>query len=219
MTDATRSNRSRWWPIVAVFAAAAIIVAGLAGAAAWQDSVSDSRLDDAESHATTASLLQGAGSEGRAAADILRAYVETGDVTLIPQIQSHVDAGVEKLTNALAQGGAADLDQIAVAGTGLAEGAGQIVALRQGGDVAGAAAALERMSPEFEALTLALQDAIQTELDEASSLHTSAETADDTASWLRIAAMAVGAATGLAIIAVLARSVARRRVRGTPSPA
>lgn len=219
MEKGTRTNGSGWWRFVVFFTAAAITVAGLAGAAAWQDSVSESRMDDSESHTATASLLQKAGSEGTAAADLLRNYVEQGDETLIPQIQTHVSAGVEKLTNALAQGGVADLNQIAVDGAGLAEGAGQIIALRQGGDVARAAAALEQMAPEFQALTLALEEAVQIELDEASSLQSSADAADSTASWLGIAAMAAGAATGLAIVVALARFVVRRRVPGAASPA
>ncbi len=215
----TSAAPRRRWPIIAGFAFAGALVAILVGASAWQSGIHKSDQDKAETHASTAALLQDAGGEAQAAAELLRQYVAEGDATLIPQIQSHSTTAVETLTQAVSQGGSAEMDQIAVAGAGLAKDAGGVVALRLSGDAAGAAAALDQMAPVFDESTTALEDAIALELGEAASLQDSAKTADDFATWLLIAAIAVGAATGLAGAVVFVTAVAKRRVPDTPSPA
>ena len=207
----------RRWAIIGGFALAAIVVAILAGASVWQSGIHRSDLDEAESHSTTASLLQEAGQEGDVASGLLRQYVADGDATLIPEIQTHSTMAVESLTQAVAQGGVADLNRIVVGGAGLADGAGQVVALRLSGDIQGAAAALQGIAPTFEELTIALEDAIALEQLEVSSLQASAATADDVASWLRVATIAIGAATGLVGAGLILRAVAKRRVPETAS--
>ncbi len=217
--DEVRRSASprRRWVIIGGFALAGILIAILTGASAWQSGIHRSDLDQAESHSVTASLLQEAGQEGEVAAGVLRQYVADGDAALIPEIQSHSTIAVESLTQAVAQGGVADLNRIVVGGAGLADGAGQVIALRLSGDIQGAAAALEGIAPTFEELTIALEDAIALEQLEVSSLQASAATADDVASWLRVAAIAIGAATGLVGAGLILRAVAKRRVPGTAS--
>jgi hypothetical protein len=197
----------------------AAIIATLVGASLWQNSVSDSRQNDADAHTANATLLQAAGSEGGAAAELLRTYVQNGDETLIPQIQSHASTGVEKLTGAVTGGGSLELRQIAVSGAGLAEGAGRVISLRRQGDVAGAATSLQLMAPDFQALTQGLQKSAQQELNQAASLQNSADSAADIASWLRVAAMAVATVAGLAIFASITRHFLARKASGVGSTA
>ena len=87
------------------------------------------------------------------------------------------------------------------------------------GDAEGAAVALEEIAPTFEELTGALGAAIAVELQEVSSLQSSADSADDIASWLRVAAIAIGVATGLVGTAFILRAVTKRRVSEPASPA
>ena len=56
------------------------------------------------------------------------------------------------------------------------------------------------------------------ELQEASNLQSSADKADDAASWLLIASIVWGAALGVGVTALVARSMFGRRVSKTPSP-
>lgn len=215
MENESSAGGPRRWPIVVGIVLAASIVVGLFLASSWQSGVADSRKDEAKSSTATASLLQAAVTEGQAAAQLVRGYVESGDLSAIPQIQDHANKGVENLSKAVAAGGTADLDKIVLSGAGLAEGVGQIVALRQSGDPAGAAGALEQLRPQSEGLFQDLDTAIQTEQDHAASLQSSAKTADDAASWLMLGAIGVGAGAGLAFLVLVGRSLFRRRATGT----
>lgn len=206
----------RFWPAVAVIALAAIVAGVLAGASIWQSSVSQSRLDERDDHQATATLLENARAEGAQAAQLLRTYVETGDAKLIAQVQTHATKGIQGLTAAIAQSGDEELNALASDGAKLAEGSGQVVALRQGGDVKGAAAALEAMSPQFEALTTSLDGIVEDEQAQASSLQSSADNADTIASWLLIAAIATAVTAGVVALFVVARGLSGPKV---PRPA
>lgn len=205
----------RAWAIFGGFALAGIVVAILTAASVWQSGTHGSDLDEAESRAATAALLQEAGQEGAVTAELLRQYVAAGDGSLIPEIQDHSATAVGSLTRAVAQGGVADLNEIAVGAAGLADGVGQIIALRASGDAQGAAATLEGVAPTFAELTIALEDAIALELQEVSSLQASADTANGVARWLRLAAIAIGAGTGLVGAGLVLRAVVKRRVPET----
>jgi len=213
----TSKPQGRWLTIAAV-TLGGIVLAALVAATVWQGGVRDSDTKAAESHSTTAALLQDAGTEAGIAAPLLRQYVETGDAKLVPQIQEHATVAVKKLTSAISEGGVADLTPIAAEGGGLADGLGQVIALRQAGDVQRAAAALEQLSPAFDKVTTELQAAVTLELQEASKLQSSADKADDAASWLLIASIAWGAVLAVGVTAVVARSMFGRRVSKTPSP-
>ncbi len=198
------------WRLIA-FAGAGIVVAALVGAAIWQGNVSESRAKESEAHAARAANLQNAAQEGAAAAELMRTFVEQGDPALILEIQNHATNGIGFLTTAVAQKGKADLKDVALGGASLADGAGQVIALRQSGDVAGAAATLEAIRPAFAQFSTLLEDAIQVENQEAVSLQNSADSADDASSQLMLAAIIVAAGAGLAALVLVGRSLARRQ--------
>jgi len=194
-----------------------IVLAVLVAATVWQGNVHESDTSAAESHSTTAAFLQGAGTEAGVAAPLVRQYVETGDAKLVPQIQEHATAAVKSLTGAINEGGVSDLTPIAAEGGRVAEALGQVIALRQSGDVPGAAAALQQLSPAFEKVTAELEQAATLEVQEASNLQSSADKADDAASWLLIASIVWGAALAVGVTALIARSMFGKRVSKTPS--
>jgi len=205
------------WLTVAGLTFAGIVLAVLVAATVWQGNVHKSDTSAAESHSTTAAFLQEAGTEAGITAPLVRQYVETGDATLVPQIQEHTAAAVKSMTGAISQGGVADLTPIAAEGGRLADGLGQVIALRQAGDVQGAVAAVEQLSPAFEKVTTELKGAVTLEVQEASNLQNSADKADDAASWLLIASIVWGAALGVGVTALIARSMFGKRVSKTPS--
>jgi len=203
--------------IIAGLTIGGIVLAVLVAATVWQGNVHESDTSAAESHSITAAFLQGAGTEAGITAPLVRQYVETGDAKLVPQIQEHVTAAVKSMTGAISEGGVADLTAISTDGGGLADGLGQAIALRQAGDVQGAAAAVERLSPAFDKVTAQLEQATTLELQEVSKLQSSADKADDAASWLLIASIVWGAALGVGVTALIARSMFGKRVSKRPS--
>ena len=212
----TSKSRGRWFTIAGL-TFAGIALAVLVAATVWQGNERDSHTSAAKKHTDTAAFLQESQTEAAVAAESLREYVKTGDVTLIPQIQDHATVAVKNLTDAISQGGVADLSDIAAQGGRLADSLGQVVALRQAGDVQASAGALEQLTPVFEGVTAEVDEAVALELQEASSRQSSAGTADDAASWLLIASIAWGVALGVVVTAVAARSLFGRRVSKTPS--
>ena len=213
----TSKPQGRWLTILG-FTFAGIVLAVLVAATVWQGNVHDSDASAAESHSTTAAFLQGAGTEAGITAPLVREYVQTGDVTLVPQIQEHTTAAVKSMTGAISEGGVADLAPIAAEGGNLADGLGKVIALRQAGDVPAAAAAAEQLTPAFEKVTTELNAAVTLELEEAASLQSSADKADYAASWLLIASIVWGAALAVGVTVLVARSMFGRRVTKTPSP-
>lgn len=214
--ERTEKPQGRWLTIAA-FAFGGIVLAVLVAATVWQKNQHDSDISAMESHSTTAAFLQEAGTEAGITAPLVRQYVETGDERLIPQIQEHTTAAVKSMTGAISEGGVADLTKIAADGGRLADSLGQVIALRQAGNVQGAAAAVQQITPAFETATTQLEEAVTLELQEVSKLQSSADKADDAASWLLIASIVWGAALGVALTAVVARSLFGRRVSKTPS--
>ena len=213
----TRKPRGRWFTFVCV-AFGGVVLAVLVAATVWQGNAHDSDSSAAQSHSATAAFLTEAGTEAGIAAPLLRQYVGTGDAKLVPQIQAHATAAIEALTGAISEGGAADLTTIATGGRQVSDGLGQVIALRQSGDVAAAAAALEQLNPAFEKVKDEVTAAVTVERQEASKLQSSADKANDAASWLLIASIAWGAVLAVGVTAVVARSMFGRRVSKTPSP-
>ncbi len=195
--------------IIGGFALLSIILLAVAGSSAWQSRVHRSNLDDLESHSSIATLLQEAEAQAGIAALLVQRYVIAGDDTLIPEIQSHVTATVESLTEAVAQKGVSDVSDIAVTGATLAEGTGRVVALRRRGNVEGASAAMEEIVPVFRQFRLGLEDATARELEEVSDLRKSADRAGALAFWLLVGSGAGGAILGLAASILIARSIIR----------
>jgi hypothetical protein len=171
-----------------------------------------------ESRTTTVSMLQDVEEESAIAATLLQQYIVEGDATLIPEIQSHSNAAIGTLAEAAAQSDAAGMDEIAADGAALAEGAAQIIALRLSGDVQGAAAALEEVAPAFEELNLGFAAITEQELLEVDALQGKADRASDLARWSLIVAVAAGATLGFATLALIVRSISRRRVSRPAMP-
>jgi Tfp pilus assembly protein PilE len=201
-----------------LFALAVAAVVSLVALASWQNSVADSKRDDAKAYTARATLLQEGAAEGQQTADLLTAYVTEGDESLLPQIQAHTAAGVDKLTTALSQDGASDISQLSVDAAGLIDGAAGIIALRQGGDVVGAAAALQQMSGQFEQLIETQNTAIETEQAAAASALSDADSAESLAAWLVVGSLTTSIVATLGLLVTLRRTVLRRRLPGTASP-
>ncbi len=212
MDNVSQSSRTpRRWPIFGGFALLGIVMIVAAAVSVWQASVHTSHSEEMESRTATVSLLQEVQEESGIAATLLQQYVANGDDTLIPEIQSHSNAAMGALTEAAAQSDSAGIGEIAVAGAGLAEGAAQIVGLRLTGDVQGAAAAFEEVTPAFEEFNLGFAAITEQELQEVDALQGRADRASDLARWSLIVVAAAGATLGFATLVLIARSLIRRR--------
>ncbi|MDP2673899.1 MAG: diguanylate cyclase [Dehalococcoidia bacterium] len=199
--------------IITGFGLLVMILAIVAGLSAWRVRTHQRDLNDLESHSRTATHLQEAEAQAGVAALTLQRYVIAENaalpagVQLASEVQLHAAAGVESLTAAAAQRGAVDISDITVVGVSLAQGAGQVIALRQAGDAEGAAAALEKLVPVFYEFRRQLEDATALELQEVSTLRSKADAAGELALWLLIISGAVGAVVGLGASVFIARSI------------
>ena len=211
-------SRQKRWLIIGGFALLGVIVIVAATVSAWQSNVNSSHTADMESRTTTVSMLQDVEEEAGIAATLLQQYVIEGDNTLIPEIQSHSNVAFGTLTEAAAQSDAAGIDEIAAAGAGLTEGAAQIIALRLSGDVQGAAAALVELAPAFEEFNLGFAAISEQELQEVDALQGRADKASDMARWSLIVAAVAVATLGFATLALIARSLIRRRASRPAMP-
>ncbi len=149
MASNSTGSSSRFVAIAAVIGVC--VVAALFAASLWQQSAKQSKLDEAESNLLTASLLEDAQVEGVAAGTLLNEYVVSGDLALIPQIQSSTAVAVQHLSSAIAEAGG-DEGNFLGQGSDAVEALAGVIALRQIGEVQGAAAALEQLSPGFNSL-------------------------------------------------------------------
>lgn len=219
MSNTAPNTGSRTWAIIGALGVGFIAVAVLVALYAIQIDRHDSKAEEAETHAQAVIYLQGAASEADAAGELVVAYVTEGDESLIPQIQEHSEAAIVGITNALSVSSSDEISAIARNGSSLADGAGQIIALMQTGNVEQAAATLEELRGSFAAFGTALEDATNSELDAAASLQTDADNADETASWLLIAALVFGVATGGGLLWGAARALRKHRIPETPTPA
>jgi hypothetical protein len=206
------------WLIVGGFALLGVIVIGGAAVSARQADIHSSKTAEIESRAATVALLEDVQEESGIAGTLLQQYVAEGDDALIPQIQSHSDAARGSLLEAAAESDSAAIAEASLSGAGLAEGAAQIIGLRLTGDVEGAAAALEGVAPAFEEFNLAFAG-ITEQLQDVGALQSSADSANDRAQSSLIVAVAAGATLGFVTLALIARSVMRRRAARSAVPA
>ena len=219
MTDQTPNTGSRPWAVIGALVLGCVAVTVLVALYVWQIDTRDAKVAEAEQHAQAVLHLQDAAADGDIAGELIVAYVSQGDDALIPQIQEYSGKAIISITSALSLTSSESVSAIALEGSSLADGAGQIIALRQTGNVEAAAATLEELRASFNAFGAALENATNSELDAAASLQTDADNADQTASWLLITAMAVGVSTGLGLLYVVLSSLLRRRVTETATPA
>jgi CHASE3 domain sensor protein len=198
----------------ALIIAGSVLVLVLIAAFLWQASVYSSETDDADKHREVATIIKSAEADGAAAGALLQQFVETGDETLLPQMQAKTDSGVRQLTTAIALAGG-DPDQFVQQGGAFVQAAGRVVALRQAGDIQGAATALSQISTEFEAF-IAAQDAfVADEEAKAVTADNAASDAEDAATWIALAI----AADFIAVICMLAVTMIRRGSRRTQAAA
>lgn len=194
-----------------------VITLAFAGAAFWQNGVANSKVDDAESNEAAASLFKQAEGEGQQAGTLLQEYVATGDATLIQQINEHTSAGVTLLTAAVQESGV-DGAPFLEAGSQLVQAEGQIIALRQSGDVQSAIAGLQQLSTQFEAFVTTQNAVIASEEAAGVTARDDAKTADSLTSLMVIGAavFAIGAVAS-GILHIRRTSSRRRTFDALPS--
>ena len=214
MANSENGKSTKFVAIAAVIGVC--VVAVLFAASLWQGDTKQSKIDEAESSLLTASLIGDAQAEAATAAALLNEYVVSGDETLIPQIQSHTANGVQALSSAIGEAGG-DENGFLGQGTSVVESLSQIIALRQTGDVQAAAAALEQLSPGFEALSADLDAFVASERADAAAATSSADDANTTASWLAIGAGSLAAVMALGAVVFVVGNLRRRDTVGAPS--
>jgi len=192
------------------------VVVALFAASVWQENTKQSKVDEAGSHLLTASLIVDAETEAATAAAVLNEYVVSGDEALIPEIQTRTAAAVQALSAGIAEAGS-DEGNFLAQGSAAVEALSGVIALRQVGDVQGAAVALEELSPAFASLVAGLDAFVVSERAAAAAATSSADDANTTASWLAISAAAVAAVMVLAAVVIVVGSLRRRSTVGAPS--
>jgi len=207
-------NSNKFVAIAAVIGVC--VVAALFAASVWQENTKQSKIDEAESSLLTASLIVDAETEAATAALVLNEYVVSGDETLIPEIQTRTAAAVQALSAGIAEAGSDEGNFLAQGSSAVGALSG-VIALRQVGDVQGAAAALEELTPAFNGLVLALDDFVVSERAAAAASMSSADSANATASWLAIGAGSVAAVMALAAAVFVVANLRRRSTVGAPS--
>lgn len=183
------------------------------GGFAWQQAEKSSNEDDAAHHNSVATTLENAVADGVESGNLLGQYVQTGDESLLPQMQAATDEGVRQLTAAITEADG-DPNGFVQTGTSLVQRSGEVVALRQSGDVAGAAAALTAISEEFGAFVEAQQAFIASERATATASTASADDAGTLSTWFLLA----GAFLSLGVAGGVGVSLLRRSPAG-PVPA
>ena len=192
------------------------VVVALFAASMWQENTSQSKIDEAESSLLTASLIGGALEDGTASGALLNEYVISGDESLIPEIQAVTATAVQKLSAAIAETGSDDGNFLAQ-GSSAVEALAGVIALRQVGDVEAAGAALEELSPGFNALLVGLEEFANSERAAGVVATSSAEDANTTASWLAISAGVLATIIVLAAAVIIIGNLRRRSTVGAPS--
>ena len=192
------------------------VVVALFAASVWQENTSQSKIDEAESSLLTASLIGEALADGTASGALLNEYVVSGDEALIPEIQAVTATAVQNLSAAIAEAGS-DEGGFLAQGSSAIEALAGVIALRQVGNVEAAGAALEELSPSFNALLSGLEEFADSERVAAVTATSSAEDANTIASWLAISAGVVAAVMVLAAAVIFIGNVRRRGTVGAPS--
>jgi len=214
MANNGTGKSSRFVAIAAVIGVC--VVAALFAASVWQDNTKQSKINEAESSLLTASLIGEALADGTAAGALLNEYVVSGDEALIPEIQAVTATAVQNLSAAIAEVGSDEGDFLGQ-GSSAVEALAGVIALRQVGDVEAAGAALEELSPGFNALLAGLEEFAGSERAAAVTATNSAQDANTIASWLAIGAGVVAAVMVLAAAVIVIGNLRRRSTVGAPS--
>jgi CHASE3 domain sensor protein len=192
-----------------------LVLAVLTMLTLWQAAVHHNLVGDAQTHDQTAAAFQTAESEGKTAGTLLQQYVASGDATLIPQIQSHTATGGQQLTIAI-QALGSDPGGFTTKASQMVTASGQVIALRQSGDAAGAASLLSDLSPQFNQFVAAQDAVIASEQKEAADARSSADNAETATLGLAIIAGVFGVGIVVGGLVAVSRS-SRRRTVGAPA--
>lgn len=195
------------WRIVGGFSAVCLLFAVSVSLSTWQEQRHRDDLRELDRHSGIATLLQEAEAQAGISALLLQRYVIAGDETLIPEIEMHADAAVAAMTKAVAAGAPPSVQDAAISGTGLAQGASRVTVLRQEGDLEAASLAMEEIVPIFRDFRLSLEAATAEELVMVSHLRESADQAGRLAILLLIVSGGVGVGLALFISILIARSI------------
>lgn len=197
--------------------AACLVLVVLVGGVAWQKSVQSDKEDQAANHQEVAALITSAEADGVAASQLLQEYVASGDPALLPQMQDKTDTGVRQLTTGITQAGG-DPNKFVEQGSALVQASGQIIALRQAGDVQGAIAAMTALSDQFNSFITAQDEFIVSEEAKAAAAQSDADSAGSLATYLAIAAGIVGlAVVGSSVVLITRRSSRTSTAEALPS--
>jgi hypothetical protein len=209
------NNRSRLTPGVAVAAViGCLLMVALAMGALIQATEHHNKINEAQSHENIAATFQSAEDEGKAASQSLQQYVATGDVAFVTEAQAHTQTGVQQLTSAVGLVGS-DPNGFVDKGSQMVQASGQVIALRQTGDVQGAAQLLQDLEPSFNSFIAAQDAVIAGQHQAAVDARSSADSAKTLTFWLAVLSGVVGfGVVGGGIIVITRGS---RRIAGTAS--
>jgi hypothetical protein len=129
-------------------------------------------------------------------------------------MQAKTDSGVRQLTTAISMAGG-DPNQFVQQGGAFVQAAGRVVALRQAGDIQGAATALSQIAAEFDAFIAAQDQFVAAEQASAATAISEADDAEEAATWIALAI----AADMIAVLALLAIVLLRKSARRTQAAA
>lgn len=195
------------WRIVGGFSVLCLLFAVSVSLSAWQEQRHREDLDELDRHSSIATLLQEAEAQAGFSALLLQRYVIAGDETLIPEIETHANAAVAAMTKAVAAGAPPSVQEAAISGTGLAQGASRVTVLRQEGDVEAATQAMEEIVPVFREFRLGLEAATAEEIALVDQNRRSADQAGQLAILLLIISGGAGVGLALVISVLIARSI------------
>jgi len=191
-----------------------LLMVVLAVGALYQATQHNNKLDDATTHDNIAAKFQSAENEGKAASQSLQQYVATGDTAFVAEAQAHTQSGVAQLTEAVGLVGS-DPNGFIDKGSQMVQASGQIIALRQTGDAAGAVKLMQDLEPSFNSFIAAQDQVIADQRQAAADARSSADSSKTMTFWLAVLAGVVGFGLVAGGLVVVTRG--SRRVTGTAS--
>ncbi|MCH8346380.1 MAG: PAS domain S-box protein, partial [Chloroflexi bacterium] len=202
--------------IIAGFGLLVLILAIVVAGSAWLTREHRSGMAEMQDHIATTSLLQNTKVFGALALTELQRYLASGDESAASDTRAYLATATDSLAEARAQEEMrgdereiANLDEIIVGTTFFSETAEQVIALRQSGDVQGAAATLEAAMPQLQQSAIETDQAVELERQEVAALRSQADRTSDLALWFAIIAGVMGAVLGVASSVFIARSIMR----------
>jgi len=199
---------------VAGFGLLVLVLAVVVGGSVWMISRYQSHTAEMQAHSETALLLHEGETHTSIAALLVQRYVLTGESQWLGELQLSAAASLTALASArdnIAEYG--DPAQLARAREmqshqdSLTSGLAAVLALRQAGDIDGAAARMEQMVPEFTDFRRLLRETVQTELQTVEDLDAQVNQTGDLALMLLIISGVSGGIFGLIVSGLIARSI------------